>query len=201
LLNPLHLDIMTDIQPQIITDRLIIRPTNIDDYDDCCKLMGDADVMKYIGGEIVDPEHVWLKILHRKGHWDYFGYGCFTIRDKVTNEFYGEIGISHFKRPIAAPYSPQFVEASWTMAPSAQGKGIGKEALYGLVEWDEKHNITKSDWLAIIEPPNKRSSGLAQKVGFELAAENTKWNDITINLWVRKNPNKNKFESAAVAKL
>lgn len=183
---------MSSISPMIITDRFIIRPTSIDDYDDCVALMGNKDVMKYIGGETLDAETVWIKILARKGHWDYFGYGCFTIRDKVTNEFFGEIGISHFKRDIDAPYSPRYVEASWTLTPSSQGKGVGKEALLALVEWDEKNNVTKSDWLAIIEPPNKASSGLAQKVGFELAKENLKWHDVTINIWLRKNPNKNK---------
>ena len=106
----------------IVTERLVLTPSAISDFDDCNAMRTDPAVMHFIGG-VASGEDTWIRLLRNVGHWTAFGYGLFTIREKDGGRFVGEGGLAHFRRGLGSDFDdfPELYEslvirrnAAWT---------------------------------------------------------------------------------------
>jgi len=61
--------------PTLRTERLILRPHGVQDFDDVAALWADPIVVKYIGGTPNSPEQSWARLLRYMGHWQAMGFG------------------------------------------------------------------------------------------------------------------------------
>lgn len=147
----------------IVTERLILAPCAVSDFDDCNAMRTDPGVMHFIGGKQL-PEDTWIKLLRNVGHWTAFGYGLFTIREKHGGRYVGEVGLAHFQRGLGDHFDA-FPEGAWALAAAAQGKGYGTEALSAVHDWFFARR-ERGRTVCIIDPENTPSVRLGERLGY-----------------------------------
>lgn len=148
----------------IHTDRLILAPPGLGDFEDSYAMGRDEGVAQYIGGKPTTREDSWRKLLQRIGHWSAFGYGIFTVRTRDENSFVGEVGLAHFSRELGAAFDP-FPEAAWVLSAEKHGKGYATEAIKRAHGWMAEHHAMKRS-VCIIHPENMASLHVAAKLGY-----------------------------------
>ncbi|WP_375421626.1 GNAT family N-acetyltransferase [uncultured Sphingomonas sp.] len=148
----------------IETDRLVLSRPTLADLDDSVAMTGEASVMAFIGGKPLTREEAWNKLLRNIGHWDAFGYGLFTVRERAGGRFVGEIGLAHFARGFGAAFDP-FPEGAWILARAGHGNGYASEAVAAAHDWMARtHGATRT--VCIIDPANTASMRVAVKLGY-----------------------------------
>ncbi len=150
--------------PTLETERLILREHRMADFPAICDMWADPAVTKYIGGKPRSEEECWLKFLRAAGFWAHLGYGFWIIEDKETGAVAGEVGLGDFKRVMTPSLSGE-PEAGWVLAPPFHGRGVGTEAVRAVLAWGDEQNFG-APMSCIIEPGNKPSIRVAEKLGF-----------------------------------
>jgi RimJ/RimL family protein N-acetyltransferase len=148
----------------ITTERLILRPPTRNDFEDCAMLWADPDVVRYIGGKPFTREETWSRLTRYVGHWALQGYGFWTLRERDTGRYVGEVGLADFKRKL----NPSFdgaQEMGWVVSTWAQGKGYSTEAVRAALAWNEAR-FAKARIVCMIDPANAPSLRVAEKCGF-----------------------------------
>jgi RimJ/RimL family protein N-acetyltransferase len=149
--------------PILDTPRLTLRPHRLDDYADCCRLWGDSDVVRHVGGVPQDAQAVWFRLLRYAGMWALLGYGMWVVEDRASGAFLGEAGLLSAERGL--PELEGVPEAGWVLGPDAWGSGIATEAMQAVLVWADAHVATPSI-RCIIDPDNTASIRVAEKLGF-----------------------------------
>lgn len=149
---------------KLTTPRLILNRHVVSDLAESTALWNDLATLKALGVSPRSRDQVWTKLLFHRGHWDHYGYGCYTVRDKVNGRYLGEIGLKHYMRDTLAPYSDQIPEMAWLLHSDAHGKGYASEALRAIFAEADKTMITPT--CCLIAPENRASRSLAVKFGF-----------------------------------
>ena len=154
----------------IETERLILRPQMLADYEPAYAVYSDPNVVRHIGdGKPGTRQDVWFRLLRAVGHWQLLGYGLFAVIEKTTGRFVGEAGLADFKRGLGEEFDA-YPEAAWIMAAEIHGKGYGTEAAQAAHDWmDQTHGRRKT--VCIIDPPNRSSIRVAEKLGYRLIGE------------------------------
>lgn len=107
----------------IETERLIILRANIADKDELKKLYLDENVWVYLGGLRSDNQTI-TDIDHRlKPTSDYW-----TVRNKLSTEFIGQISIAPHHDGDATELSYEFLSTHW-------GNGYAREALQAFIDY------------------------------------------------------------------
>lgn len=146
------------------TERLVLTPPRLVDFEERHLLFSDPELLRFIGGKVATREETWIRLLGYIGHWDAFGYGIFTVREKAGMAHVGEVGLSHFQRGLGAVFDP-FPEASWILAGRWQGRGLAAEAVATVLDWMEREKGARHT-VCIIRPDNLASVGLAERLGY-----------------------------------
>jgi RimJ/RimL family protein N-acetyltransferase len=147
----------------IVTERLILSPTTVSDFDDCHAARTDPEVMHFIGGPATS-EDTWIKLLRNIGHWSAYGHGLFTVRERHGGRFVGDVGLATFHRDLGADFDP-FPEAAWVLARSAHGKGYATEAVQAAHDWYFTRRESGRT-VCIIDPENLASVRVAERLGY-----------------------------------
>ena len=147
----------------IVTERLILTPSAVSDFEDCNAMRTDPKVMQFIGGSS-PAEDTWIKLLRNVGHWTSFGYGLFTLRERNGGRFIGEAGLAHFHRGLGDRFDA-FPEGAWALASAAHGKGYGTEALLAVHDWFFQRR-EKGRTVCLIDPENTSSVRLGERLGY-----------------------------------
>lgn len=150
------------MSPVLETERLTLRRHQVADFAACCRLWGNAEVTRYIGGRPSTPEEVWSRILRYAGHWDLLGYGYFAVVEKQSGSVIGEFGLADFHRTIEPPLKEP--EAGWVLHPDQHGKGFASEGLTALLGWADAQKMPRT--CCLIAPENTASLRLAQRSGY-----------------------------------
>jgi RimJ/RimL family protein N-acetyltransferase len=158
-------DLAPSPAPQIITERLILRPHMAADHDDCLRLWTDPAVMRFFGGKPSTADEVWNRVLRYAGLWSLLGYGYWAITDRDSGAYLGEAGLANFERPIE-PTLGQVPETGWALRGEAHGRGLATEAMNAILDWADT-NLDQATTCCIIEPANKASVRVARKLGYE----------------------------------
>lgn len=114
----------------------------------------DKDVVRFLGGEIRDPQDAWLKLMRNAGSWALLGYGPWIVRDRKTDAFIGDTGFSDYRRGMTPDISG-VPEAGWVFAKQHWGKGYATEALTATHAWLDDVHTGRS--VCIIEPDHDAS--------------------------------------------
>lgn len=149
---------------QLETERLLLRWFREDDFEDLCKMSGDAEVMRFLGdGKPLTPLEVWRQLAAFVGHWYFRGYGIWAVEEKSTGRVVGRIG---FFNPAGWPG----FELGWTLSRESWGKGYATEGAqrvleYGFTEMNREHVIS------LIAPENVGSIRVAERLGEKVEGE------------------------------
>lgn len=156
--------------PRVETQRLILRPHTVDDFDDEAAMWSDPEVVRYIGGTPSTREQSWARLLRYAGHWALLGYGYWAIEERETGRFVGEAGFADYHRTIDPPLEG-IPEIGWALAAHASGKGFATEAVRACVFWGQEHFPPGTMLACIVAPENRASIRVAEKCGFQLVRQ------------------------------
>lgn len=166
---------------EIATGRLNLCLPQVADFSDMCRLWGDAEIVRFIGGRAFPTEEVWQRLLRYRGLWSILGYGYWAVHEAATGDFVGEIGFADWGRGIATLDGRP--ECGWAILPEKQGKGYAAEALGAALAWFDR-TFPGLEPACIINPENARSIRLAEGHGFRPAGD-APYKGITVSLFVR----------------
>jgi RimJ/RimL family protein N-acetyltransferase len=150
--------------PVLETERLILRPFEARDVDAQAAMMGDAEVMRHLGGHPLSREDSWRKLLGGGAMWTLFGWGYWAVARREDNVMIGQLGFADFKRDMS-PNIEGFPEMGWLFAREAGGQGYATEGGLAALSWiDRAHRCPEV--VAIIDTDNAPSIRVAEKLGF-----------------------------------
>jgi RimJ/RimL family protein N-acetyltransferase len=169
--------------PTIETERLILRPHRLDDFEAYAEMWADPDVVRFIGGKPFDREASWSRFLRQAGIWQVLGFGFFAIEEKETGRFAGEAGFHDLRRSMD-PVIEGTLEAGWALNPDVQGWGYATEAMTAAIGWAEGAFPGRA-MTCIINPDNLPSIRVAQRLGFAELAR-TRYQDSAVTVFRRE---------------
>ncbi|MDR3528844.1 MAG: GNAT family N-acetyltransferase [Rhizomicrobium sp.] len=106
--------------PRLETDRLVLRAFRAEDFEAWAAIMGDADVMTFLGGPMVRTD-AWRAMAMTLGHWALRGYGMWAVERKEDSVFIGRVGMLN-------PEGWTGLEVGWTLGKAFWGQGYATEA-------------------------------------------------------------------------
>ncbi len=152
--------------PRLETDRLILRPHTLADFEDSAAMWADPAVVALISGVPSTAAESWSRLLRYIGHWQALGYGYWVLESKVDGAFVGEAGLADYHRDTK-PSVHGKPEAGWVLKTTAQGQGLATEAVAAVMDWADQ--VLASEFpmaCAIFDPAHAGSVRVAEKVGF-----------------------------------
>lgn len=151
-----------DPSPLIQTERLILRPPVLDDFEDFFEA---ARSMPHLtpGVGPIDRGTAWTKFTRNAGIWALLGYGVFAILDRADGSYLGDTGLAKFGRTIEA--MNEVPEAAWVLMEQARGRGIAYEAACAAHRWFFT-NFGEQRTVCMIDPGNGPSLTLAARMGY-----------------------------------
>lgn len=155
--------------PVVETARLRLRPFRHQDIEIQARIMGDAEVVRYVGGKPHTREESWRRMLCSPGLWPLLGYGYWAVERKDEGDLVGQVGFADFKRDMT-PSIEGLPEMGWIFAPWAHGQGFAIEAIMAALGWADRE-LAAPDIPAIIDPANAPSLRVAEKAGFAERSE------------------------------
>ena len=161
--------------PTIETERTILRPHRLDDFDAYAAMWADPVVTRFIGGKPRTREESWIRFLRHPGMWSLLGYGFWAIEEKASGRFIGEAGFHDLKRDIV-PSIEGMPEAGWALVPSAHGKGLASEVVGRMLAGATRLGHAK-DGLHHRSGPSARSRGQNAATGKSCAPPITTGDD------------------------
>jgi RimJ/RimL family protein N-acetyltransferase len=149
---------------RIETERLVLRSYRTDDYAALHRMMSDGRMFAYSHRGPMRCEESWSQLLRQVGHWSALGYGVFAIEERATGELVGETGFCDFRRGLG----PQFdscPEATWSVVPEAQRRGLAGEAAAAAASWlDRQQRFERS--VCLVHERNLASLKVAAALGY-----------------------------------
>jgi RimJ/RimL family protein N-acetyltransferase len=147
---------MSTTEPHIETRRLILRPTQLDDFDGWAAQAADGETMRFIGGRQSRPT-AWRGFLTMAGAWRLQGFGMFSVIEKETGQWVGRVGPW---RPEGWPGN----EIGWAINRDRWGEGYATEAAVASIDWAYEQ-LGWEDLIHCIAPANLPSQRVAGKLG------------------------------------
>jgi RimJ/RimL family protein N-acetyltransferase len=169
------------VAPLLETARLRLRAFRASDLELQAAILGDPDVMRFVGGEPANREETWRKMLGNPGLWEFLGYGYWAVERLDDGMLLGQVGFADYKRDVQ-PSIEGIPEVGWMFAPWAWGQGYATEAVSAALRWGDE--TLGGEFVAVIDPRNEPSKRLARRLGF-LDAGGTMYHEDPILLFRR----------------
>ena len=142
--------------PQLRSERLVLRGPERDDLAALTRFMTSAPSMQ-AQGETVTPEQAWFGFLTGVGHWQWHGFGFFTVVEQHTGDPVGRVGLlRHSNWPD--------IELAWHLFEGAEGKGYATEAARAVRNW-ARDDLGLDKLYSYIDFNNTRSQAVAKRLG------------------------------------
>src|SRR6185437_2407187 len=74
------------------TERLYLRPLEVDDFEGLCLLDTDPEVRSYFPEGVLNIDEVRKELNRYISEWETLGFGIFAVVEKKTNQFIGRCG-------------------------------------------------------------------------------------------------------------
>lgn len=142
--------------PTLETDRLILRPPAMADFEAWCAFSADAEAARYIGGPM-NPAQVWRSMMTIAGSWALEGFSMFSAIEKETGRWIGRLGPW---RPHGWP-GP---EVGWGIIRDCWGRGYATEGAAAAMDF-AFDQLGWGEVVHTIEPINANSQAVARRLG------------------------------------
>ena len=147
------------------TERTLMRPHRLADFDDTAEMWSEPSVVRYISnGRPSARRDSWSRLLRYIGHWSALDYGYWVVTDKRTGTFLGEVGFADFMRGID-PALAGVPEIGWVLHPDAHGRGLATETVAQALRWGDAH-LPSDRTFCIVDPDHAASLRVAEKNGY-----------------------------------
>ena len=142
--------------PTLTTARLVLRGPQKSDLPAFTAWATQSVRMAHVGGP-VSARDAWRGFLAGIGHWNWHGYGFFTVTERSTGIAAGRVGIiNHIEWPQP--------ELAWHMFDGFEGRSYAFEAACAVREWAGR-TLGLEPLVSLIAPSNTRSLALATRLG------------------------------------
>ena len=145
-----------DQGPHLETERLLLRPTLLEDFDAWADFAAHPISTQFLGGP--QPRAVaWRAFAAMAGSWSLYGFGMFSLIEKASGRWLGRLGPW---RPEGWPGN----EIGWGLVHDAEGRGFALEGARAAIDWA----FDALGWQEIIhciDDDNARSLALAARLG------------------------------------
>lgn len=139
--------------PVLTSERLLLRGPDRDDLLALSRFMTSAPTMQE-QGETVSAEQAWFGFLIGVGHWQWHGFGFFTVVEQRTGDPVGRVGLlKHSNWPE--------IELAWHLFEGAEGNGFATEAARVVMDW-AMSDMKLDRLVSYIDVSNKRSQYLCK---------------------------------------
>ncbi len=149
----------------IETERLRLRPQQIDDFDALNALIAGEEMHRFLGSE-PNVEDNYRRLLAAIGGWSLFGFDRFTIFERDGGAFVGTCGIFRLLRGLGEDFD-RHPEAGWIVRSDRWGRGYATEAMRATIDWFERTHGPRRT-VCMISPDNHASARIAEKLGYRL---------------------------------
>lgn len=141
--------------PEILTERLRLRMPVMSDF--AHRQAFYASPRSVWEGGPLSTRQAWQIFASEVGQWPLMGFGPFSMDDKATGAYLGEVGVY---QPMGYPEP----ELGWFVVDGAEGKGIATEGARAVMVWAAKtFGLDHID--NYIDPGNARSIALGLRLG------------------------------------
>ncbi len=140
----------------IETERLILRPTQLVDFDRWAELQADPVASQHLGGPQPRASS-WRGFMTMAGAWSLTGVAMFSLIERDSGLWVGRAGPWH---PEAWPGT----EIGWSLHPAAWGRGYATEAATAAIDYA----FDVLGWERVIHciaPDNLPSQRVAERLG------------------------------------
>ena len=174
------------------TERLFLRPPVIEDAAAAAELVTDPEVMRFLGGETVPPEHVGEVVERWQYRWESNGMGPFVIERREDGRFVGRAGILVWDTRTWTPATFSDAgehaqpELGWALVRAEWGRGYATEAARAVREWAHGQRVI-TRLISLIAPDNVASGRVAQRLGASPAETVTLFDSGDAVVWVHPN--------------
>lgn len=170
--------------PTINTSRLTLRAMRAEDFSRFADIWATPDVVSHITGTPRSKPQSWDAFLRNAGHWQISGFGQWAVQPHDAKEMAGQCGFFFGSRGLGEDFDT-FPEAGWVMAPEAQGRGLGLDAVQAAHDWFDR--VIAGRTVCMITPENTASLRIAQAMGYALLRATVIDGD-PVRLMTRKGP-------------
>ena len=171
------------------TERLLLRPPAAGDASAVAELVGDPEVMRFLGGQIVPPDDVGEVVEKWLERWERNGMGPFVIERRDDGRFLGRAGIlvwdarswTHTTPADAGPYAQP--ELGWALVRAEWGNGYATEAARAVRDWARAEREVDR-LVSLIAPENVASARVAERLGASSTETVKLYDSVDATVWV-----------------
>jgi len=171
---------VTRSAPTLETERLQLRHYRKQDFRPHHAIVGDDEVMRFVGGTGLGAEDCWRRLAAAVGMWDLLGFGGWAVVRKADDKLVGTVSLFNAWRALEPEFGEE-PEMGWIFAREVHGQGIAGEACQAVLQWADA-NLQPTPIWAIIAPGNDASLNLAKRLGFERVGDSLYHGEPTIIL-------------------
>lgn len=142
--------------PTLHTKRLTLRGPEKGDLAPFTDWLVNSDRLAHLGGN-TSAKNAWRGMIAGIGHWQWHGFGFFTVVEKASDAPVGRLGLLHH---IDWPEP----ELAYHMFDRGEGKGFAYEAGVAARHWAGS-KLGLGPLISMIAPANSRSIALAKRLG------------------------------------
>jgi RimJ/RimL family protein N-acetyltransferase len=143
----------------IETERLVLRPFELEDAGAFFRLGSDPEIIRYVGNVPLESVEEAGKMLAANSLRDYevYGYGRFACILKETGDLVGFSGLK---------FVPELegVDLGYRFWPELWGKGLATEAGRASIDFARELGIDRL--IGLVVPENRASAHVLEKLGF-----------------------------------
>jgi RimJ/RimL family protein N-acetyltransferase len=166
------------------SERLILRPWEVEDADFLLDLEGRWDVMRYVGASpstMTTRDDALASIQRRRAISDHPTHGIWLITDHAGRRL-GNLLL----KPVplsagATPQEPADVEVGWHLHPDAWGNGYATEAATAAIA--DAFSRGQDRVIAVTHPQNHPSQAVCRRVGMHHLGTTTRYMDMSCELF------------------
>ena len=145
------------VKDALETERLVLRMFRESDTDAYAEMVGDPEVMRFLGGQPVPRAEAWRNMAMVLGHWQLRGYGMWAVEEKAGGEMVGRVGCWN-------PEGWPGVEVGWTLRRRFWGRGYATEAARASLGYAFT-TLGQTRVISLIAPENANSIRVAERLG------------------------------------
>ena len=146
-------------EKSLITERLLLRPLELNDEVGIVQMQQNGNVLKHINGGIPRSYDEAINDLNRwVNRWD-GQFGVWAVLDRQNNDFLGWAALQRLDNSDEIEVGYRFLESTW-------GKGYATEAGNILVKYGFEE-LDVPEIVGIAHPDNKASIRVLEKLGLK----------------------------------
>ena len=150
-------DHTTVVIPHVVTERLLLRGFADGDFEEFATIMGNEEVMYFLGGKPLSRADAWRQMAMFAGHWVLRGFGMWAVVERDTGALIGRVGLHQ-------PHGWPGLEIGYTLGRPWWGRGFAREAAAASLAY-AREALVATDVISIIRPENARSIAVATSLG------------------------------------